>query len=77
MCKGTYSFIPPERMSFIKYLFPEKNTVNTGIKERTQQARSCPHSIVSRNVPLKAASATGSVLKVSEFVIIKGHIKAL
>ena len=64
-------------MSLRKYFLPAKNTAKTGIKESTQHAKSWPHSMVSLKVPLNAAIATGSVLKVSEFVIIIGHIKLL
>ena len=54
---------------------PKKKIAITGIVHITEHANKSPHIVISLKLPLKIASPTGSVRMLSEFVMIKGHIK--
>lgn len=70
-----YSFIPPDKISFIKYFLPNKNIMITGKDNMTEHAVKSPHSMVSLKLLLNCDKATGNVVISVEFVTINGHIK--
>ena len=59
----------------IKYFFPVKNTIITGIAHIHEQAISSPHKVTSLKVLLNTVNPTASVRILSVFVTINGHIK--
>ena len=59
----------------IKYFFPIKNKIITGIEQTQEQAISSPHSVISLKELLNIVKPKASVLIESVFVTIKGHIK--
>ena len=59
----------------IKYFFPTKNTIITGIEQMQEQAISSPHRVNSLNVPLNTLNPTASVRILSVFVTINGQTK--
>ena len=59
----------------IRYFFPIKKTIITGIAQINDAAINSPHIVISLKEPLKIVSPTVNVLILSLLVTIRGHIK--